>query len=590
MAFRTSSLAIFLGLLLSVPLWAQSNGPTMSDQAADALSGPAWAPRNLRNAKGSVLNRFPALPPAPAGGRWATHLTPPKFDSKVLPLGQAQPPNRLSQRSNRYGVRQASQVVADGPAEGVTMHLDNVDVRQVLEMLSRTYGKSILVAPEVKGAVTVNFEKIPIDNALAAILKLCNLVAKQDGELLFVYSKESFPQANLEVRVFTLDFAGADEVLPTVEGMLSASGKAYSRKISPDDNRLHREAVIVSDMPESLARIAAYIAEADQPPLQVMIEANVLKITLTDELQHGINYKQAMNAMGGTLELETTGFANPLATPAVFARIQGNQVDSLIQLLKTTTDAKTLASPRVMVINGQKARIQVGNQLGYKVVTVTETAAVEEIKFLEVGIVLEVTPRISRDGRVIMNVKPKVSDGEINTETLLPEEQTSELESNVMLADGQGVVIGGLIQERDSDIQQKLPVLGDMYLLGRLFQKKQTVKERSEIVVTLVPRIVHAGGPVTERDMIQHEQATQPLFHGPLYRTDRPWEPRLPDAVDNPYRNVYPCPLHRGRHCDCVAEPPLEGPKPQPAQQPAPSSRQQPLLQQPQSATRTIRD
>ena len=152
--------------------------------------------------------------------------------------------------------------------------------------------------------------------------------------------------------------------------------------------------------------------------------------------------------------------------PAIFARIDARRIDGLLHLLKTTTDSKTLASPRVMVTDGQTAGIQVGEQLGYKVVTVTETSALEEVKFLEVGVVLEVTPHISRDNRVLMRVRPEVSDGRINPTTLLPEEETSELETNVLLWDGQGVVIGGLIQERKIETQQKLAVMGSLHGCG----------------------------------------------------------------------------------------------------------------------------
>ncbi len=83
-------------------------------------------------------------------------------------------------------------------------------------------------------------------------------------------------------------------------------------------------------------------------------------------------------------------------------------------MLETTTDSKTLASPRVQVINGQNARIQVGQQLGFTVATVTQTSTIQDVQFLETGVVLSVTPTISRDGRILMEVKPEVSDGEIN--------------------------------------------------------------------------------------------------------------------------------------------------------------------------------
>jgi type II secretory pathway component GspD/PulD (secretin) len=254
-------------------------------------------------------------------------------------------------------------------------------------------------------------------------------------------------------------------------------------------------------------------------------------VNLTDEHRHGVNFKHILNRH---LEIEMAGLADPMASPSLFARIGSNDVTALIECLQTTTDAKTLASPRIMVVNGQKARIQVGEQLGYKVVTVTETAAVEDVKFLEVGVVLEVTPQVTRDNRVLMRVKPEVSSGRVNPDTLLPEELTRELESDVLLTDGQGVVIGGLLQEKDSSTRQKIPILGDLYLVGKLFQRHELIKERSEIVITLVPQVLDCSHIGSERDIIDAERSQSPLFEGPLNRLPRPWEPMMPDPIRNP--------------------------------------------------------
>jgi type II secretory pathway component GspD/PulD (secretin) len=118
---------------------------------------------------------------------------------------------------------------------------------------------------------------------------------------------------------------------------------------------------------------------------------------------------------------------------------------------------------------------------------------------------------------------------------LLPEEETRQLETDVLVQDGQGVVIGGLIQEKHSNVQKKVPCLGDLYLVGKLFQRRELLKSRSEIIVTLVPRVVDSGGTVHERDVLDAERSQLPIFHGSLQPVPRP-EPVLPDAVYNPRR------------------------------------------------------
>jgi type II secretory pathway component GspD/PulD (secretin) len=202
--------------------------------------------------------------------------------------------------------------------------------------------------------------------------------------------------------------------------------------------------------------------------------------------------------------------------------------------LKTTTDAKTLASPRVLALNGQESRIQIGERFGYRVTRVTETAAVEDVEFLDLGVVLTVTARVSRDNRVLMRVKPEVSSGGLNPETELPEEETTEVETDVLLADGQGIVIGGLIQEKDSNVQNKLPWLGDLRWVGLAFQHRDVHKKRSEIIVTLMPRVLPYPAEYAAQDQMEMSRATTPLLYGPLCKNPRPWEPVLPDTLYNP--------------------------------------------------------
>ena len=190
-----------------------------------------------------------------------------------------------------------------------------------------------------------------------------------------------------------------------------------------------------------------------------------------------------------------------------------------------------------MVVNGQSARIQVGEQLGFTVATVTQTSTIQEVQFLETGVVLSVTPTISRDNQIMLHVKPEVSNGEVNPDTQVPQKETRELETSVLLNNDQGVVIGGLIQENDRTVIRKLPWLGDIKYAGKLFQRREAVRSRTEIIISLVPHIIeldhHPERDHFNRDMwhMNHERTEGPLLYGPLQRSCRPYEPRMPDTV-----------------------------------------------------------
>jgi type II secretory pathway component GspD/PulD (secretin) len=308
---------------------------------------------------------------------------------------------------------------------------------------------------------------------------------------------------------------------------------------SSTDNRHTREAISVVDYPANLQQIAEYISLADQPPRQVLIEAHILQIDLSDDCRSGINLEAlTSSAAGYEFNLQTSGFATGDSDkgPGFFLKTTDatSEIENLVELLQTTTDAKTLASPKVLVVSGQQARMQVGEKLGFKVTTTTQTSTLEEIQFLDVGVVLTVTPRVTRDGRVLMRIKPEVSTGLVVDG--IPNSDTTEVETDIMLSDGQGMVIGGLIQEKDSNIQSKVPWLGDLPYVGILFQKRQILKTRSEIIVTLVPHIQPYTPIVAARENHELMRSLEPLTVGPLDRFYRPYEAQLPDTFLNPRR------------------------------------------------------
>ncbi len=470
---------------------------------------------------------------------------PPGQQPTAMEVPLAEPRTQQPRRSEP--IRQPEEHIAAswpftqpaGPTQGppsVSLNVDNADVRTVFEMLARGYGMNILVSPDVVGVVTANVNGLTPDQALHGVLKMCNLRAQVEDDVIFVYPADKLPADARQLRLFPLDFARSEVLEPTVQGLLSPIGNAYTSVLDESDNLKTREAIVVVDTPESIQQIESYIYQVDQAPRQVMIEARVLEVELSDSIAHGIDFGALLKR---DLEIGTSGLAGSLSSgdAVFFARIDGSDVNAIIELLETTTDAKTLASPKIMVVNGQQAKIQVGQQLGFTVATVTQTSTIQDVQFLDTGVVLSVKPTISRDNKVLMEVKPEVSNGQINPETLLPEEETRELETSVLLNNHQGMVIGGLIQENDRTVIKKLPWLGDIRHVGKFFQNRKSTRSRTEIIVALVPHIVNIDECLNheqcdpEREVIEYDRAQTPLLEGPLQRACRPWEPKLPDTV-----------------------------------------------------------
>ncbi len=437
----------------------------------------------------------------------------------------------------------AKDLVVEGENGLISLMVRDAPLRQVVALIAETQNLNIVFASPAEVPVTASFDRVPWQRVMEALLSISGHTWTVNQGIVFVTNIEAADFVSPEaggriVEVFELDFASAVDVNQTVVGLLSPAGKSWLVETSNEDNHRTRDTVAVIDYPANIMRISDYICRMDVPPRQVLIEANILQIELDDECRNGLNYEALSSFRGNELKFSTVGMANSTASPSFFLDVTGHALEGLVELLKTTTDAKSLASPKLLAVSGQQARIQIGSQLGFRVTTTTQTSTLESIQFLDVGVVLTVTPRITRDGRVLMRIKPEVSTGQVDATTGLPSEETTEVETDILLNDGQGMVIGGLIQELDSNKQSKIPWIGDLPYVGFLFQKRSVVKKRSEIVVTLMPHIQPYSPDLQHRESAEFQRTQDRLLYGPLDRVQRPYEARLPDTFSNPIRPV----------------------------------------------------
>jgi type IV pilus assembly protein PilQ len=504
-------------------------------------------PGHLRGSEAPPVQPVaPVRPPAagrvlPASAQFPEAVLPPPAEAVPseepksveisIPLGNGDAAGRIemAMRDDRISL-----VVRDAP------------ISTVLGVLAQQQGLNIVTAENVNGIVSVTLHDVSLDAGLNAILRTNGYAWTRQDNIIVVTSitpgTSAPPNTQGRVmRVFRLNYLAAADADAVVKQLLSPVGKSIITAADPLDQRKTREQIVVEDLPEYLCRVEEYLSHADQPPRQVLIEAHILQVALKDDTRHGVDIQRLLARVDNTdVTIRTAGLANANASPAFFLGIDGTDLDLLVEMIKQTTDSKTLASPKVMVVNGQEAHMQTGAKLGYNTTTTTQTSTMQQVMFLDVGVILRVTPVITDDGQILMKVRPEVSDGVINATTQLPESKTTEVETTVMLRDGRGMVIGGLIKEEDTENQSKLPIIGDMKYIGRLFQRRTYVRSRNEIIVVLVPRLVPLNSPASELEDIEIARATTPLTGPHLERVDRrPIEPELPDAIRNP-RTIFP--------------------------------------------------
>jgi type IV pilus assembly protein PilQ len=483
--------------------------------AADRLASvPATASAPAASA------RPPATGPAPAHKSAA----PPAVsgqDRVQVTATAAEPAPAAATRTKR-----SKDLLAALPRNPVTIDFEDADIRDVVRVLAEMSEVNIIHSNDLRGIVTIHLDQVPFNEAFHTILTMQGLVAQQMGDnILRVLTPEALSadrsRSVTTYKTFTLNYAQASEVQQHLGSV----------RISPNamvtvDQRTN--SLIVTDTPEGLAAAERLISELDKKPQQVMIEARMVEVSLNDSLDLGIQWEYANKKTRGTKteivgqrDVEIGG-TNVAAGEAGF--VQGAGVESALSAgsrgtgvslpgptqaaitfgfinntdlltatlgaLATRGQTKVLSSPKVITINNRSAKIQSGSRIPFSITTVAATGvATQSFQFVDVGIILTVTPTINADNRIRLNVKPEVSFPG-NVTAAGPEINTRNAETEVIIRDGETIVIGGLIDEQMRESANKVPLLGDIPVLGVFFRNTSDSKRRSELLVFVTPRIV----------------------------------------------------------------------------------------------------
>ncbi len=301
--------------------------------------------------------------------------------------------------------------------------------------------------------------------------------------------------------VFRLNYANAKKLENAIKALVSSDGKVGV------DERLN--SIIVRDTVENLAEIKQVLKKLDVKAPQVMIEVLIVNVKLTDELKMGVDWtKLGTSSVFFSQGLSVTGSVNPYGK-LTFLTTPGNwSIDGLIDFIQTNKDVRILANPKVLVLNNQTAMIKTVEEIPYQ--ELSETAAGGSIgttAFKEAGVTLEVTPQITDDGHIIMNIKPEQSaliDTIIVENSEIPVIETRKTDTILRVKDGQTIIIGGLRRKDPTVEESKVPILGDIPLIGGLFRKTRTKQTESELGVFITPHIYTDGKLTAEDSKLLH--------------------------------------------------------------------------------------
>ncbi len=428
----------------------------------------------------------------------------------------------------------AQQQEQQAGADGIIPSLvHDGDIVELLRMLSIACNRNIIPSKAVSGNVRVNLFDVTCKEALDAILPANGYKYEEKGAFLFVYSEDEYNRLQAinrktETRVFALNYIPVDaaeeliQPLLSSKGALSMSPKTDSMQLQTGDNWATHNCIVVIDYPDNLDMVGNVLQQVDVRPPQVLIEATILVAAVNDTNEMGVDFNVLSGvdfissnggiavpavdtAINGTDVTAGTGFTSKLSDGGLSLGIVKNNISVMLKALESVTDVVTLGNPKILTLNRQSGQVIVGNKDGYITTEVSQTTATQTVQFLETGTQLHFRPFVMNDGYIRMELMTKDSDGGVESkgDFVLPSEQTAEVTSNVLVKDGNTIIIGGLFRDKTSVTRSQVPYLGEVPLLGNLFRGQSDNVEKEEVIFLITPHIIQESADYASCDKIK---------------------------------------------------------------------------------------
>lgn len=412
----------------------------------------------------------------------------------------------------------------------VTFNFQDIPVRTVLQLMAEESELNIVASDSVEGNVTLRLVNVPWDQALDIVLRAKQLDKRQDGNVIWVAPQAelaAYEQAREDARIaleeraeliteyVPINYGRAEDIATllteeskqaqtggTAAGMGAQQGFLSPRGSVSFDRRTNT--LLIVDIPQKVDEIRELVALLDRPVEQVLIEGRI--VIATEEFARDLGVRLGVsdvNVRGGEEgrgDFEAGGFAVnlPVSSPAGaigFSLLRGGfALDLELSALQSEGRGEVISNPRIITANQQEAVIKQGDEIGY--VTLQQGAGGTgnfTVEFKEVVLELRVTPTITQDERVFLDMNIKKDEVEGFTTTPLysvPNISKREITTGVLVDNGQTVVIGGVYEFSSREDLSKVPFLGDLPALGNLFRRSGRSSSKAELLVFVTPRIL----------------------------------------------------------------------------------------------------
>ncbi|NUU36734.1 type IV pilus secretin PilQ family protein [Pseudomonas sp. C2B4] len=410
--------------------------------------------------------------------------------------------------------------------EKLSLNFQDIDVRSVLQLIADFTNLNLVASDTVQGGITLRLQNVPWDQALDLVLKTKGLDKRKVGNVLLVApadeiaarerqelesQKQIADLAPLRRELLQVNYAKAADIAKLFQSVTSAEAKVDERGSITVDERTNN--IIAYQTQDRLDELRRIVAQLDIPVRQVMIEARIVEANVDYDKSLGVRWGGSIQNKGnwntsgvsnGANGSSTIGTPGSTSTNAPFVDLgaAGNTsgigiafiTDNVLLDLELTAMEKTgngeiVSQPKVVTSDKETAKILKGTEIPYQEAS---SSGATSVSFKEASLSLEVTPQITPDNRIIMEVKVTKDEPDyLNKVQDVPPIKKNEVNAKVLVNDGETIVIGGVFSNTQSKVVDKVPFLGDVPYLGRLFRRDVVSEKKSELLVFLTPRIMN---------------------------------------------------------------------------------------------------
>ncbi|MFU2326525.1 type IV pilus secretin PilQ [Pseudomonas sp. NFX98] len=410
--------------------------------------------------------------------------------------------------------------------EKLSLNFQDIDVRSVLQLIADFTNLNLVASDTVQGGITLRLQNVPWDQALDLVLKTKGLDKRKIGNVLLVApadeiaarerqelesQKQIAELAPLRRELLQVNYAKAADIAKLFQSVTSAEAKIDERGSITVDERTNN--IIAYQTQDRLDELRRIVAQLDIPVRQVMIEARIVEANVDYDKSLGVRWGGSIQNKGnwntsgvsnGANASSTIGTPGSTSTNSPFvdlgavsntsgigiAFITDNVLlDLELTAMEKTGNGEIVSQPKVVTSDKETAKILKGTEIPYQEAS---SSGATSVSFKEASLSLEVTPQITPDNRIIMEVKVTKDEPDyLNKVQDVPPIKKNEVNAKVLVNDGETIVIGGVFSNTQSKVVDKVPFLGDVPYLGRLFRRDVVSEKKSELLVFLTPRIMN---------------------------------------------------------------------------------------------------